>query len=101
MSIIRIAFAVILALFATSAQAGSLIYVFIAGSNQPDAGEVVADLIFSSPPALSNGYWQTLELSTWPRRPRGSPSWQRSWPASRTLCSRARWMTISPRREYC
>ena len=59
MSTIRIAFAVIMAFFASSAHAGPVTYFFIEGSDAPKPGLIAAGLTFASPPASQNEFWTT------------------------------------------
>ena len=61
MSTIRIAFAVIMAFFVSSAHAGPVTYFFIEGSNAPEPGLIAAGLTFASPPASQNEFWTTAE----------------------------------------
>jgi hypothetical protein len=61
MSIIRIAFAVIMTLFASSARAGPVKYFFIEGSDAPKPGLIAVALTFASPPASQNEFWTTAE----------------------------------------
>jgi hypothetical protein len=59
MSTIRIAFALIVTLFASSARAGSVTYFFIEGSDAPAPGLIAAALTFASPPTSQNKFWTT------------------------------------------